>query len=129
MNWAAKAGIVTGYSDTVFGPDDNVTREQLATILFRCDMGGLDYAALEAFLGGLLSSLGDISMEDMMGGQASLPFEDAGTVSEWAEDGVKWAWENGVVTGKTDTHLAPKDNAARAEVATMLLRMTAISDE
>ncbi len=127
VNWAAENGIVKGYSDTVFGPNDNVTREQLAVILYRCSNGGIESAEMIAIVNVLVSLMGmDINIEDLMPQQEPLPFDDADSVSEWAEDGVYWAWENGILNGKTETLLAPQGNATRAEVATMFMRVSAI---
>ena len=100
----------------------------MATILYRYHNGGLDPADLAALVNVFLSMLGDISMEDMMEEQAPLPFDDADAVHEWAEDAVYWAWEAGILNGKTEKLLAPRNNATRAEVATMLMRTCAIID-
>ena len=126
VNWAAEAGIVNGYSDTVFAPNDDVTREQLAAILYRCYYGGLDPAALEGFVNAILSMLGDVSTDDFNEEKTPLPFEDADSVSEWASDAVYWAWDEGIINGRTNTLLKPRDSATRAEVATMFLRLSSI---
>ena len=60
---------------------------------------------------------------------AGLPFEDVDAVSEWARDAVSWACDNGILNGKSATLLAPGDNAARAQVAAMLMRTSALFEE
>lgn len=105
--WAKEAGIITGYGDgSTFGPYDNITREQIATIMYR-------YACYKA--GKELPADGDLST-----------FPDAGSVSAFAETGMKWAVANGVISGKnaedgTKT-LNPQDNTARAETAAIIYR-------
>ena len=127
VNWAAEYGIVTGYSDTVFGPNDNVTREQLATILYRYDNTGfgdedISDMELEEILAAFAALLvGFLPSEEPV----VLPFDDADSVSGWAQEAVQWAWSEGIINGKTETTLAPKDNATRAEVATILMRYSA----
>jgi hypothetical protein len=100
--WAAGNGIVKGYGDGKFGPTDNVTREQLATILYR-------YARWKAIDSSETADLG--------------AFSDAGTISSWALDAITWANANGLITGRTETELAPKGTATRAEAATILQRL------
>ncbi len=102
--WASENGIVTGYGSGSFGPDDSITREQLATILWR-------YA-------GEKSSV-----------KALTEFSDMNDVSIWAENALCWAVENEIVKGKTNNALYPKDNATRAEVATMLMRFCELMDK
>ena len=96
--WAADKGIVKGYSDTAFGPNDNVTREQLAVMLYR-------YAAPET------KSEKDLSA-----------FNDAASVSDWATEAITWAVDKGIMNGKGDGRLDPKGLATRAEICTMLVR-------
>ena len=99
--WAQANGIVTGYTPTTFGPADPVTREQIATILYR-------YAK---YKGWDVSQVGDLSV-----------FTDAGQVSDWAEDALVWANGAGIITGMNATTLNPQGNAARAQVAAMFHR-------
>lgn len=93
--WAAEKGIITGYGNGKFGPDDNITREQLAVMLWR-------YAGSPAAGGGKLS------------------FTDAGKVSSWALDAMDWATEKDVIHGKGGGVLDPGGQATRAETAQML---------
>jgi hypothetical protein len=99
--WAAANGIVNGYEDGTFHPDDAITREQLAAILYRyAQTKGQGFQGLWSF---------------------RLDFPDAGEVSEWADEAMHWMVMNGVVGGK-DGRLLPRGNASRAETATMLQR-------
>ena len=101
VRWAAAEGIVKGYSDTVFAPNDTVTREQLATILYR-------YAEYKEYD---VSAKGDLTT-----------FADGSTVSTWAADGMTWAVGAQLITGKDGGKLDPTGTATRAEVATILMR-------
>lgn len=100
-SWAAKNNIVSGVGDNRFAPEDNITREQLAAILYK-------YAV---FLGQ------NVSFE-----QAELPFSDREQVSEWAKDACVWATDAGLLSGRENNLLAPGGEAARAEVAAVLQR-------
>lgn len=99
--WAAARGIVTGVSSTAFGPDDSVTREQLATFLCR-------YAAYHGI--------------DTTTTNALTEFVDSDEISEYAMEAMGWACDQGLITGKSSTMLEPKDYATRAEVALVLTR-------
>ena len=98
--WANANGIVSGYSDTVFGPNDVVTREQMASILYR-------YAK---FKGMDVSSMNDLSA-----------FTDKDSISNWAQAAMQWANTNKLINGRTSTTLVPQGNATRAEVAQILM--------
>lgn len=100
--WAAENGIVEGYGDgTYFGPDDPVTREQLAVILMR-------FAAFQG--------------EDVTG-RADLEFPDVDSASDWAVDALSWAVSEGLILGDDVTgELNPVDGSARAELVTILMR-------
>lgn len=99
--WAAKNGIVNGVEDALFAPNENITREQIAAVLYR-------YANLKGYNFAKLSELSD--------------FEDTKNVSGFAVDAMKWANESGIISGTSKTTLRPKDTATRAQVATMLMR-------
>ena len=101
--WAAANGIVNGYGNDTFGPNDNVTREQFAAILWR-------YADSPAASGTLDG------------------FTDAGQISNYAVDAMHWAVEQGVVNGKGNGVLDPKGSAVRAEAAAMLMRYLQTTD-
>lgn len=96
MNWAKNKGISDGSA-----PNRNITREQLAAMLYRY-AGEPDGAA-------------DLSA-----------YADAGSVSAYAEKAVQWCVKNGILTGKTSSTLAPKATATRAECAAMLQRFAAL---
>jgi hypothetical protein len=98
--WANASGIVTGYGK-LFRPNDSITREQLAAMLYRYD----SYKGFEAL------DAGDITQ-----------FNDAENVSGWAVDAVKWAVGTKIMNGKDQGMLDPQGNATRAEVAAMIKR-------
>ena len=98
--WAAENGIVGGVGDGKFDPNGNITREQMAAILFRyANKKGIDVTAR-----------GDLSK-----------FPDAGKVSDWAKDPIAWAVGAGIIGG-SDGKLLPQGSATRAQVATILMR-------
>ncbi len=106
--WAGEKGIVTGYGDGAFAPDDLITREQLAAMLFRF--------ALE---NGLWSEYDPItSMENM---PASYP--DFFTAGDWAAEALQWLTSKGLLTGKPGGLLDPKGPVTRAEAAAVLERL------
>lgn len=99
--WANANGIVSGYGSGKFGPNDKITREQLAAILYR-------YAQYKKY---------DVSGANSLDG-----YTDVQSVSSYAVPALQWANAAGVVTGKSGSKLDPKGNATRAEVAAMLMR-------
>lgn len=99
--WANANGIVSGYGSGKFGPNDKVTREQLAAILYR-------YAQYKKY--------------DVSGAKSLDGYTDAQSVSSYAVPALQWANAAGVVTGKSGSKLDPKGYATRAEVAAMLMR-------
>lgn len=101
--WANANGIVSGYGSGKFGPNDKVTREQLAAILYR-------YAQYKKY---------DVSVGEDTN---ILSYNDAQSISSYAIPAIQWACGAGVVTGKSGSKLDPKGNATRAEVAVMLMR-------
>ena len=99
IKWAADKEIVKGHSDTVFAPEAFITREQIATILYR--MAGKPEVA---------DKLAD--------------FEDGASVSNYAKDGMNWAIANGIISGSNDGGkilLKPAASATRAQVAKMIV--------
>lgn len=101
--WANANGIVSGYGSGKFGPNDKVTREQLAAILYR-------YAQYKKY---------NVSVGEDTN---ILSYDDAQSISSYAIPAIQWACGAGVVTGKSGSKLDPKGNATRAEVAAMLMR-------
>ncbi|MBR4721386.1 MAG: S-layer homology domain-containing protein [Clostridia bacterium] len=100
--WAVSVGIVSGISDTEFSPDTQVTREQLAAVLYRYAKNmGRGFTGTWAF---------------------PLDFADAADVSEYAYEPLCFMTMNGIITGMGDGILAPKENATRAQIATMFKR-------
>ena len=100
--WASANGIVTGYGNGAFGPEDTITREQLAAILYRyAQYKGYEVTAAGASLGG---------------------YTDAGQISAWAQAAMTWANAQDLITGNTATTLNPLGQASRAEVAAILMR-------
>ena len=99
--WAAENGIVKGVNTTTFAPNDQITREQIATILFR-------YAKAEKVEGKLAG------------------FPDAEKISDYAADAMAWAVEQGLINGISEsdgkTYLAPQETATRAQIAVILMR-------
>lgn len=103
VDWAQKSGVVYGFSDTVFGPNRHITREQLIAIMWR-------YAKYKDV---------DVSM----GKNTELnKFDDHSDVTAYAVDAVKWSVAANVVKGKTDTTLDPKSDATRAQIAMIFQR-------
>ena len=100
--WCAHYGVVTGYSGGAFGPNDPITREQLAVMLQR-------FAAL-------------LGREAAGSAEALKTFSDAGGVSPWAQSAMAWAVEAGILQGNGAGALNPQGAASRAETAAMLWR-------
>lgn len=99
--WAETNGIVTGVSETEFAPNENVTREQMATILYR-------YAKTKGYT---LDTATDLSV-----------FTDINEISRFAIDAIRWANKTELVNGTSETMLSPKATATRAQVAAILMR-------
>lgn len=96
VTWATQEGIVSGYGDGQFGPNDHITREQFAVMLWR-------YAGQP------------VSNADLDG------FTDIGNAGEYALAALRWAVEKGILSGKGNGTLDPMGNATRAEAAQMLM--------
>ena len=102
VTWCNKTGVVTGYKNGLFGPGDDITREQLATMLYR-------YAEYFKYD---ISETADLSK-----------YPDAGSVSDWAKEALEWAVGAGIVKGQDGgKYLDPQGQASRAECATMVMR-------
>ncbi|MDR1439928.1 MAG: S-layer homology domain-containing protein, partial [Clostridiales bacterium] len=99
--WGAANGIVLGFTETRFGGDEPVTREQIAAILQR-------YAAYKGDAAGEEADIGS--------------FADAADVSGYALGAVRWSVAGGLIAGRENNNLAPQGNATRAEVAAIIQR-------
>ena len=107
--WAAQKGIVNGISETEFVPAGDLTREQLAAILYR-------YAAYQGY---------DVSQRADLSG-----FGDASSISGYAQEALSWAHAQGLVLGFEDGSLRPQGTASRAQIAAVLMRfLAAVSAE
>ena len=106
IRWASASGIAEGYGDSSFGPDDTITREQIATVLHHyCTYKGIDV------------SVGEHTN--------ILSYADATNVSSWAMEAMQWACGSGTIEGiaKNDTmYLEPQGDAVRSRSATMIYR-------
>ncbi len=102
--WAAEKGIVNGISETEFAPAGDLTREQLATVLYR-------YAESMGF---------DVSASVDLSG-----FPDAGDIQSYATQALSWAVAEGLLQGFEDDSLQPGGTATRAQIATILMRFLA----
>ena len=99
--WAAQNNIVNGVSDTEFAPGDDLTRQQLVTILYR-------YAEAKGY---------DVSASADLSG-----YPDAGQVQDYAQPAMAWAVAENIIQGMEDGTLKPAGNASRAQIATILIR-------
>ncbi len=99
--WATENGIVAGIDDTHYAPDDQITREQMAAILYR-------YAQFKGY---------DVSVGEDTN---ILDFTDAPDISEYAIPAIQWAVGDSVITGFEDGTMRPKANANRAQMAVIL---------
>ena len=102
VNWAAANQIVKGTSATTFAPNDSITREQMAAILYR-------YAQYKGY---------DVTKQADLSG-----YSDNGQVSAYAKDALAWANAAKLINGVTNTTLAPQGNATRAQVSAILHRV------
>lgn len=104
--WAAANGIVNGYDDDRFGPDDILLREQTAAILYR-------YAEYKGM---------DITTD------GALAFDDADMISDYAQDAMLWAVSVELMNGMDENTLAPQDGTQRSHMATLLTRLVAMTE-
>ena len=101
ITWTAENGIFAGYGKDKFGPDDPITREQLAAIFYRY----ADYKGYDLTVKGNLDK-----------------FRDADKITDYAKTAMQWAVGSGLVKGKSGNLLDPQGTATRAEIAAMLHR-------
>lgn len=103
LSWAVENGYVNGLSDTRFGPDAPITRQQAMAILFRLNGG---QRGTELTLTGIYEQT----------------FADSTTIAAWAKDATWWAVYHELVSGVGGSRIAPEANASRAQIAAILLR-------
>lgn len=103
LSWAVEKGYVNGLSDTRFGPDASITRQQAMAILFRLNGG---QSSTELTLTGIYEQT----------------FADSTTIASWAKDATWWAVYHELVSGVGGSRIAPEANASRAQIAAILLR-------
>ena len=99
--WANANGIVSGISKDFFAPSEPITREQMASIIYR-------YATFKGY---------DITTS------GSTAYTDNSDISDYAKDAVTWAAEKSIMTGNTDGSFAPKANTTRAQAAAVFMRI------
>lgn len=99
VNWAAEKGIVSGYGNGTFGPEEAITREQMAQIIY-------NYAKYKGYD---VTAQGNLSQ-----------FTDAGELASWSETSMAWAVAKKLISGTTSTTLTPTGTATRAQVAQIL---------
>lgn len=100
VNWAAANGVVSGVSETGFGPNNALTREQLALILYR-------FAQYKGY--------------DVTGTSDLTAYADGSSVSGWAAEAMSWAVNAGLISGVGGNQIAPTGTATRAQVAQILM--------
>ena len=99
--WAVQNGVVGGYGDGTFGPDDTLTREQLAVVLFNyANAMGYDTTA----------------RRDLSG------FDDVTHAQDWARTALEWAYAEHLITGTSDTTMSPTGRSSRAQIAVIMMR-------
>lgn len=101
--WAASVGIVSGVGDNNFAPDIEITREQMAVILY-------NFARYKNQL------KGEVQNEKVT------EFEDFGEISDYAKTAILWANAEGFISGESATNISPKNSATRAQIASLLMR-------
>lgn len=98
--WGVEQGIIKGMTKTEFSPNEKITREQMATMMYR-------YALYKGYD---VSEVGELDS-----------FADGDKVNDFAKDAIKWCIGTGIITGK-DGLIAPQDHTNRAECATIIMR-------
>lgn len=101
VNWAVDNGIIAGYANGNFGVNDTITREQVATILYRY--------------------MGEPSVSNV--NSTLSKFSDSGRISTFAKKPVAWAVQNNIISGMADGRVAPTEGASRAQIASIIMRM------
>ncbi len=106
VSWAQSTGIVNGYEDNTFRPDQEISREEMAVMLVR-------YAKYQ---GVDVTPKGDLSK-----------FPDKASVSAWAKDAITWCVDNGIING-SDGKIVPQSNATRAQFAAIIARFAKLQE-
>ena len=104
INWAYEKGVVKGMTNTTFAPEEKVTREQIAVMMYRYAEG---------------------KKQDVSQRKKISSFSDAKKVSSWTKEAMEWAYAEGLITGNSingKVLLDPQGNATRAQIATILMR-------
>ena len=105
--WAAQNGVFDGYDDGTFRGEDVITREQLATVLYR-------YAQYKGY-----TTDGSVSLD---------AYADGSKVSGYATEAMKWALANGILKGVSETEIDPRGAATRAQLATIMMRFNEMTN-
>jgi len=92
---AASYGIINGYDENTFGPDDTITREQMAAMI--------------------------VNAAKLTSESAELSFVDSNSISDWSRESMAAAVQNGIITGYPDNTVRPQGNATRAEAVTVIM--------
>ena len=92
---AASYGIINGYDENTFGPDDTITREQMAAMI--------------------------VNAAKLTPGSAELSFTDRNSISDWSRESMAAAVQNGIISGYPDNTVRPQGNATRAEAVTVII--------
>lgn len=99
--WAVQNGVVSGYGDGTFGPDDTLTREQLAVVLFNyANAMGYDTTARRELSG----------------------FDDVTQAQSWSRTALEWAYAEHLITGTSGTSMSPTGQSSRAQIAVIMMR-------
>ncbi len=147
MTYVVEQGLFYGTSDTTFAPNDSMTRAMVLTVLHRMSgdttyaqgeswyQDGVNWAMAQGISDGT-DLEGTVTREQLIAmlwryaeepdGEDSTDlshFTDLDSLSDWAQTAMVWAYGNGVISGRTDTTLAPQEGATRAEVAALLMRL------
>lgn len=106
VEWAAQNGVTNGFSDGTFRPEDNINREQMATLMLRfCNLTKIQITTISNYY----------------------TFNDEASISSYARNGVDYTKLTGLMTGKGYNMFEPKEGATRAEVATVMTRLVKAS--
>ncbi len=107
VEWASSSGIINGVSEGIFAPDNQITREQMATVVYR-------YAKYKNY--------------DMKGAQ-SVEYRDAENIALYANEAVLWCSEKGIMNGNADGTFMPGDSSTRSQAATVFMRLLTVFDK